>query len=107
MAPSIPPEVVELLPADLQAQVPLYDENLQPNLYAADAICIAFAYGAVILRLYSRRLKMLPFGWDDYMIMLALVRSICVWSFLICTRHPGRVIDCFGSCVGRFSPRRS
>lgn len=74
MAPVIPPEVVELLPPDLQAQIPLYDETLQPNLYASDAICLAAAFTAVILRLYARRLKGQRLGWDDYMIIVALVR---------------------------------
>ncbi|KAK8045562.1 hypothetical protein PG993_005586 [Apiospora rasikravindrae] len=83
MAPPIPPETVQLLPPELQAQIPLYDENLQPNLYAADAICLVAAYIAVTLRLYARRLKVQPLGWDDYMILVALLFTTVFVSLCI------------------------
>ena len=78
----IPPEVVAALPPDLQAQIPLYDENLQPNLYVSDGICLVAAITAVTLRLYSRRLKGQHLGWDDYMIIVALVSFHTASMFL-------------------------
>lgn len=72
-ANQLPPEVVAQLPPDLQEQVPLYDETLQPNLYISDAICLFVAIMAVILRIYARRLKQQILGWDDYLIIIALV----------------------------------
>lgn len=69
----LPPEVAAANPA-LAAQLPLYDETLQPNLYASAIICIIASYVAVALRLFARRLKAQALGWDDYMIILALVR---------------------------------
>ncbi|KAK8018791.1 hypothetical protein PG991_007981 [Apiospora marii] len=106
MAPVIPPEVVELLPPDLQAQIPLYDETLQPNLYASDAICLAAAFTAVLLRLYARRLKGQRLGWDDYMIIIALFFttifvSLCIFvaaygmgrhTIVTVLEHPERVV---------------
>jgi len=70
---NIPPEVIASLPESLREQIPLYDETLQPNLYASAVICIILAFVAVFLRLYARRLKRQALGWDDYMIIVALV----------------------------------
>ncbi|KAI1394477.1 uncharacterized protein F4822DRAFT_388309 [Hypoxylon trugodes] len=69
---NIPAEAVAALPPDLQAQIPLYYESLQPNLYASAIICIVIAYVAVILRIYARRLKAQALGMDDFMIIAGL-----------------------------------
>jgi len=83
---NIPPEVVQALPPFLQAQVPLYDENLQANLYATAAICLTLSYIAVRLRLWARKLKGQAMGWDDWMIIVALFfTSIFVAMFLFVT----------------------
>ncbi|KAK8068774.1 hypothetical protein PG994_005390 [Apiospora phragmitis] len=88
------------------AHVPLYDENLQPNLYAADAICLAAAFTAVLLRLYARQLKGQRLGWDDYMIIVALFFTtvfvaMCVFvaaygmgrhTVVTALQHPERVV---------------
>ncbi|KAK9772380.1 hypothetical protein SCAR479_10918 [Seiridium cardinale] len=103
---AIPPEVVAALPPELQAQVPLYDENLQPNLYAADVVCLVAAYIAVYLRIYARRLKAQPLGWDDYLIFVALFFTsvfvgLCIFvtvyglgrhTIVTALEHPERVV---------------
>lgn len=78
---NIPAEVIAALPATLQAQVPLYDETLQANLYASAGICIGVAFLAVFLRLYARFLLRQPIGWDDYIIMVGLVsQTLAAWQ---------------------------
>lgn len=72
MAANIPPELIASLPPPLQAQIPLYNETLQPNLYAASTILFVAVWVAVGLRLYARRLKRQKLGWDDYLILIAL-----------------------------------
>ncbi|KAH6639968.1 hypothetical protein BKA67DRAFT_665350 [Truncatella angustata] len=103
---SISPEVAAALPPELQAQIPLYDENLQPNLYAADVICLVAAYLAVGLRIFARRLKAQPFGWDDYLIFMALFFttifvSLCIFvavyglgrhTIVTAVEHPERIV---------------
>lgn len=70
---SIPPEVVAALPPFLQAQIPSWNETLQPDIYAALAVCHTLACAAVAMRLYARRLKAQPLWWDDWLILVALV----------------------------------
>lgn len=69
---NIPAEVIASLPDSLRAQIPHYNETLQPNLYAAATICFAAVCAAVGLRLDARRLKCQKLKWDDYMILIAL-----------------------------------
>jgi hypothetical protein len=69
---NISEEVIATLSDGLRAQIPLYNQNLQPRLYATATICFAAACGAIGLRFYSRRLKCQKSGWDDYTILGAL-----------------------------------
>lgn len=78
---NIPPEVEASLPTFLQAQIPLWHENLQPDIYAALAMCHTLACVSVALRLYARRLKAQRLGWDDWLVVIALVRQPFTWKF--------------------------
>ena len=44
------------------------------KMYALATVLTTLAIVAVILRFYSRRIKKVPPSWDDYLIVLALVR---------------------------------
>ncbi|KAI1382722.1 uncharacterized protein F4822DRAFT_423331 [Hypoxylon trugodes] len=70
---NIPPEVLAALPAELQAQAPLYDQTAQPKIYATLAVCTVIAYVALGLRLYARRITKQAFGLDDVFTSLAVV----------------------------------
>ena len=48
------------------------NDNKQPDIIAASAICLPLAYIAVILRLVARRLGRIPLGADDYTVLTAL-----------------------------------
>lgn len=73
---NIPSEIEASLPSLLQAQIPLWNETLQPDIYAALAVCHTLACVAVALRIYSRRLKAQPLWWDDWLVVIALVRQL-------------------------------
>ncbi|KAG6357984.1 hypothetical protein INS49_013867 [Diaporthe citri] len=70
---SIPPEVLAVLPPELQAQVPLYDQTAQPKIRATLAVCTIIAYVALGLRLYARRITKQAFGLDDLFAGLAVI----------------------------------
>lgn len=70
---NIPPEIVASLPTYYQAQIPLWNETRQSNLYASIGICVVLAIVSVWLRLYSRRLKGQSLLVDDYVVVFALV----------------------------------
>lgn len=91
---NIPPEVVASLPPFLQAEIPLWHENLQPDIYASLAVCHTLACVAVALRLYSRRLKAQPLWWDDWLIFIALVRgySLLLLYTVVC-QTPSHVVS--------------
>lgn len=71
---NIPPEFLAMLPPELQAQVPLYDQTAQPKIRATLAVCTIIAYVALGLRLYARRITKQAFGLDDLFAGLAVVR---------------------------------
>lgn len=71
---NVPEEIVASLPPELQAQVPLYDETLQPKIRGTLAACTVIAYVSLGLRLYARRLAKQPLGLDDLFVGLAVVR---------------------------------
>lgn len=71
----ISPEVAAMLPADLQEQLPMYNETAQPKIRATLAVCTIIAYIALGLRLYSRRITKQSFGLDDLFTALAVVSS--------------------------------
>jgi hypothetical protein len=68
--------IIAQLPHYLQEQVPLYEETLQPNIYAAIGVCLLLAYVCVGLRIYGRHLQGLDLWWDDYTSIIALVRYL-------------------------------
>lgn len=70
---NIPPEVLSLLPPELQAQVPSYEQTAQPKIRATLAVCTIIAYVAIGLRLYARRITKQAFGLDDLFAGLAVV----------------------------------
>ncbi|KAI1459483.1 hypothetical protein F4805DRAFT_64301 [Annulohypoxylon moriforme] len=62
---NIPPEILAALPAEIQAQAPLYDQTEGPKIYATMTVCTVITYTALGLRLYARRLTKQPLGLDD------------------------------------------
>ena len=48
-------------------------DSRKPALLAGSIVLISLATGCVILRLVARRAKRVPFGWDDYTVLIALV----------------------------------
>lgn len=50
------------------------NDNRGPDLIATYSICISLAYIAVILRFIARRAGRNALLWDDWMIVVALVR---------------------------------
>lgn len=72
---NIPPKIAASLQSFLQAQIPLWNETLQPDIYAALSVCHTLACFAVALRIYARRLKAQPLRWDDWLVVIALVRQ--------------------------------
>lgn len=61
------------LPPDSLSQAELDKSNKTP-VYVAVAVGFALATGGVILRAVARRKAKTTLGWDDYTIILALVR---------------------------------
>ena len=56
------------------------DESHQSGLIAMEVICVVVAGLCVALRCYFRLYHTHSFGWDDYMILIALVfisRDLC------------------------------
>ncbi|KAJ3580176.1 hypothetical protein NPX13_g389 [Xylaria arbuscula] len=103
---TLPPEIIAGLPPYLQAEVPHYDDTLQPNLYAAAIISIVAAYIATGLRLWARKLRAQKLWWDDYMCLVALffvsvftaltlyvtVLGLGRYSVKVIVEHPENVI---------------
>ena len=52
------------------------DETHVPQLIAAFTVSLVIAYGAVALRLISRRLSRTQLKWDDWTILLSLVKNL-------------------------------
>lgn len=68
-----PPDIVAMLPPELQTQEPLYNQTAQPKIRAVLAVCTIIAYMALGLRLYARRITKQAFGLDDLFAGLAVV----------------------------------
>ena len=66
MSFQLPPN--DFTPAELK-------ESNKKGIYAAVAVGFVLATGAVILRVIARRISKGKFGWDDYTIIFALVKS--------------------------------
>ncbi|RWA06756.1 hypothetical protein EKO27_g8352 [Xylaria grammica] len=103
---TLPLEIIAGLPPNLQAQVPHYDETMQPNIYAACIISIVAAYIAVSLRLWGRRLRSQNLWWDDYLCLVALflvsvftaialyvtVLGLGRWTIKVAVEHPENLL---------------
>ena len=50
-------------------------EESPGKMYALATVLSILATVAVILRFYARRIKKVHLSWDDYLVVLALVRS--------------------------------
>lgn len=72
---NIPPEIIAQLPAYLQEQVPLYDQNRQFTVRATLAGCTAITYVALGLRLLARWVTKQAVGLDDLFTVLAAVST--------------------------------
>ena len=57
--------------------VPWLNDNRGPEVVAAITIMTVLATIAVIMRYMARRISNLKFGMDDWLIVVALVRTIC------------------------------
>lgn len=62
--------------AQIEYMLAHLDDDRRPNYIAANAICIGFAIVAVVLRFVSRTLAGVRLGWDDFTIVLSLVRAL-------------------------------
>ena len=67
MSFQLPPN--DFTPAELAA-------SKKAPVYVAVAVGFVLATGAVILRILARRISKASFGWDDYTIIFALVRTL-------------------------------
>ncbi|CAG8953638.1 hypothetical protein HYFRA_00010097 [Hymenoscyphus fraxineus] len=70
---NIPPELMDMLPPELQMQLPLYDQTVQPKIRATLAVCTVIAYIALGLRLWARRITRQSCGPDDLFAGFAVV----------------------------------
>ena len=57
--------------------IPSLLESRAPELIATIAVLLGIATVAVALRLYARKISAAKIGWDDYLIIVALVRHLC------------------------------
>ena len=81
MATTIPPD-----------QLKYYEDHAsdsqQPNLIATIVLCLALPCIAVVLRFVARWSNRASYGWDDWLIALALVllfrRNAGAWTTLTC-----------------------
>ncbi|KAJ8133068.1 hypothetical protein O1611_g561 [Lasiodiplodia mahajangana] len=85
----IAPDVLAMLPAELQAQAPFYDETTQPKIKATLAVCTIIAYVALGLRLYARHITKQAFGLDDLFACLAVVFTTVSIALVAYITHLG------------------
>ena len=57
-------------------------EDKQANAYAATFITWGLAITAVVLRFTARRLSRVKYWWDDWLMLIALVRRDSFASYL-------------------------
>jgi hypothetical protein len=63
------------------------NDNIQPNIYAACAVCMPAAFVAVGLRLWARHMTAGGYGKEDVAILLALLFTsafvaLCIWGMI-------------------------
>ena len=66
--------MASLTPSEMQYQLAHASEDRSVNVIAAVSTCLCLAFIAVGLRFFARKLTKTPFGADDWMILVALVR---------------------------------
>ena len=76
MAPSPQSNLPTVSVNEFQSQLANVNANKQPQMVIASSVFIALSTIAVILRIWSRRIQALRLGWDDYLIVLSLVRGL-------------------------------
>jgi len=64
-----------LPPAEIEYELAHINQNRGPDMIVSSVICIALASVAVFLRFFARRLSRTQLWFDDYMMVLALVRK--------------------------------
>ena len=62
--------------AELEWQEMHISDDMRPNLIAAYTVCFAIACIAVALRFQARRMAMIKYELDDWLILVGLVRRI-------------------------------
>ena len=67
--------------SDVQYQLAHINEDRASDIIISHAIVLPLAVIAVIARFIARHLCKAHIGLDDYMIVVALVRSICCRTF--------------------------
>jgi hypothetical protein len=70
--------------AEIRYQQLHIEDDRSPDVIASIAICLPAAYLAVALRFVSRRVAGAKLLWDDWLIVIALVRDPATVSL----RHP-------------------
>ncbi|KAE9363383.1 hypothetical protein N431DRAFT_450160 [Stipitochalara longipes BDJ] len=80
---------MSLSPAELAYQEAHINDNLQPSVIIATAICLAGAYVSVVLRFASRFIGHTPLGKDDYTIVLALIPATAFSALVIALTNVG------------------
>jgi len=63
-----------LMPAEIQYEIAHVHDDRGPDMVVSNVICISLACVAVLLRLIARRLSKAKIWFDDYMIVVALVK---------------------------------
>lgn len=79
------------LPSNNLSQADLEASNQKP-VYEAVAVSLVLATGGVILRGIARRKSKATYGWEDYMIVFALVSSLKLRH----TPHPPAPLRSYG-----------
>ena len=64
---------LKLTPDDVRYQITHYNEDRAPALYAGSIALITITAVCVALRLFARKVKKIPLGADDYMVLTATV----------------------------------
>ena len=56
--------------------VPALNDSRAPQVIAVFVIITLLSITSVFLRLISRKISNIKYGWDDYLIIIALVRNL-------------------------------
>ena len=67
-------------PAEIMEQEMHITDDLGPNIIAASAVCFTIACIAVALRFQARRMAMIKYEADDWLVVIGLVRRTLLFS---------------------------